>query len=329
MRTQGARLAIFFLPVALSCASHKASAPVDVPPPPPPEPPAEHVPPPLEQPAPPPKTEQPRITTLTGLGLKTPESVLYDPDQDVYFVSNINGLPTDKDDNGFISKVTPDGKCELLFIDGAKPNIQLHAPKGLALQGGLLYVADIDRLRVFDAKTGAPQKEIVLPGSTFVNDVGAGTDGSLYVTDSGFKADFSPSGTDAVYKITSGKPKVLAHGAALGHPNGISPGAGGAWVVAFGAGELYWISDKGARESAQKLPKGKNDGLLVTPAGQMLISSWEGASVLGGTPGSEFAEVLGSLESPADIGYDLKRSRLLIPLFMKDSLVFYQLDVAP
>jgi hypothetical protein len=255
--------------------------------------------------------------------------VLYDPDQDVYFVSNINGRPADKDDNGFISKMTPDGRCELLFIDGAKPNIQLHAPKGLALQGGLLYVTDIDRVRSFDAKTGAPQHEILLQGSTFANDIGAGTDGSLYVTDSGLKADFSPSGTDAVFKITSGKAKVLAHGPELGHPNGIFPGPGGAWVVTFGSGELYWISDKGARENVQKLPKGKNDGVLAMADGRLLISSWEGASVLVGTPGAEFTELLGSVDAPADIGFDVKRNRLLVPLFMKDSLVFHELGAAP
>jgi sugar lactone lactonase YvrE len=328
MRLQVARITICLLPVALSCKPHNASTPVDVPPPPPPEPPAEHVPPPVDAEPTPPKELPSAPTTLTGLGLKTPESVLYDPDQDVYFVSNINGRPTDKDDNGFISKVTADGKCELLFIDGGKPEVKLNAPKGLALAGGLLYVADIDRIQVFDAKTGAAKQEIALPGATFINDLGTGPDGGLYATDSGFKPDFSPSGTDAVYKIIGGKPKLLLKGAELGHPNGILPSAGGAWVVTFGSGELYWVSDKGARESVQRLPKGKGDGIVIGPGGRMFISSWEGSSVLAGTPGAEFSEIASGLESPADIGYDSKRNRLLIPLFMKDSLVFHPLDAA-
>ena len=37
--------------------------------------------------------------------LTTCESVLYDQDQDVLYVSNINGAPDGKDGNGFISKV--------------------------------------------------------------------------------------------------------------------------------------------------------------------------------------------------------------------------------
>jgi hypothetical protein len=38
--------------------------------------------------------------------LKNPESVAYAPKQDVLFVSNINGIPNQKDQNGFISKVS-------------------------------------------------------------------------------------------------------------------------------------------------------------------------------------------------------------------------------
>jgi len=42
------------------------------------------------------------------LGMKTPESVKYDADMDVYFVSNINGNPSEKDGNGFIVAVRAD-----------------------------------------------------------------------------------------------------------------------------------------------------------------------------------------------------------------------------
>ena len=36
--------------------------------------------------------------------MKTPESVRYDADLDVFFVSNINGNPSEKDGNGFIAR---------------------------------------------------------------------------------------------------------------------------------------------------------------------------------------------------------------------------------
>src|ERR1041385_905363 len=40
--------------------------------------------------------------------MKTPESVKYDADLDVFFVSNINGNPSQKDGNGFIAIVRAD-----------------------------------------------------------------------------------------------------------------------------------------------------------------------------------------------------------------------------
>src|SRR2546426_519541 len=43
---------------------------------------------------------------LTVPGFKTPESVKYDPDLDLYFVTNINGNPSAKDNNGLDRKST-------------------------------------------------------------------------------------------------------------------------------------------------------------------------------------------------------------------------------
>jgi len=89
-------------------------------------------------PAPPPLTPPPPAATrvATIAGFLAPESVLHDTAQDIYFVSNINGSPTAKDDNGFISRVRPDGAVEnLKFIEGGHNGVTLHAPKGLALLG--------------------------------------------------------------------------------------------------------------------------------------------------------------------------------------------------
>src|SRR5712691_7878176 len=110
-------------------------------------------------PAPPAAAAAPGATELAVVeGFLTPESVLHDPVQDIYFVSNINGSPTAKDNNGFISRVRPDGAVEnLKFIEGGHGGVTLNAPKGLAIRGDTLWVADIDVVRSFDAKTGAPR----------------------------------------------------------------------------------------------------------------------------------------------------------------------------
>src|SRR5690242_3865752 len=74
--------------------------------------------------------------TVADSTVKTPESVLYDPMADVYLVSNINGDPLAKDNNGYISRVSPDGKAlTVKWIAGGMNGVKLDAPKGTALRG--------------------------------------------------------------------------------------------------------------------------------------------------------------------------------------------------
>jgi hypothetical protein len=258
-------------------------------------------------------------------GFQTPESVLYDADQDVYFVSNINGQPTAADDNGFISRVNPETlEITLKWIDGAKSDVTLNAPKGMAIVGDDLYVSDLTVVRRFDRKTGKPKGEVALPGSTFVNDAAA--DGStIYVTDSGLKAGakgFEPTGTDAVWKITGMKPQKIASGSDLNRPNGITVVDGKIWVVSFGANELYQI-DKGKKTNVTRLPSGSLDGLVHLSDGTFLISSWDGKAVYRGPATGPFIAAVEKVDSPADIGYDTKRYRLLVPHFMENVVTIH------
>ncbi len=271
---------------------------------------------------------------LKDVGFKTPESVLYDPEQDVYFVSNINGTPFDVDSNGFISKITPDGKSvELMWIDGSKKPSQLNAPKGLALSGNTLYVADITFVRMFDRKTGAPKGKVAIPGATFLNDLATGPDGTVYVTDSGLKPGkngFEPSGSDSVYKIVKGNRAVkLIADKELGGPNGVVADDSGVWIVTFGSGELLHVDPSGKKEPGQKLPAGTLDGIIKLSDGTVLVSSWAASSIFRGTPGGGFETIVRDVKSPADIGYDTKRNVILIPLFQLDSVQLQKLPGPP
>ncbi len=160
--------------------------------------------------APPPRGASPAPTpAVKYTGFQTPESVLYDEGADRYLVSNINGNTTTVDNNGFISVLSPDGQVtSLKWIEGGKNKVKLDGPKGMAIAKGVLYVADITQVRMFDAKTGAPKGDVKIAGSTFLNDIAAGPDGKVYASDSGLKvgaSGFEPTGTDAVYVIEGGK----------------------------------------------------------------------------------------------------------------------------
>jgi DNA-binding beta-propeller fold protein YncE len=113
--------------------------------------------------------------------LKNPESVAYAPKQNVLFVSNIDGKPDEKDQKGFISKVSPSNGSiiELNWITG------LNAPKGIAISNdnGKLYVSDITDLVEIDIASGKIIKRFNAPGSAFLNDVISDNQGNIYVSD--------------------------------------------------------------------------------------------------------------------------------------------------
>lgn len=262
---------------------------------------------------------------VSDVGFKTPESVLHDPREDRYLVSNIDGSPLGVDDTAFISRVRPDGKVEnLKWIDAARADVQLDAPKGMAILGEVLYVADISKVRKFDRVSGKPLGAIEIPGATFINDLCADADGNLYASDSGIAAGFRPSGTDAVYKIVKGTELTpFARDVGLGRPNGLQADAAGLWVVTFGSGELYRITGAGPREEVRRLPKGSLDG-IARLGNRLFVSSWE-ASAVYELENGEFVERVSELATPSDIAVDDKRKRLLIPLFYDNTLVIYPL----
>jgi hypothetical protein len=279
---------------------------------------------------------------LRDVGFRSPESALYDPVADVYLVSNVSGGPADADNDGFISKVSPDGALlELRWIDATSAKTPLNAPKGMALVGETLFVADIDVVRAFDRESGKALGDVAIPSATFLNDIAAGPDGKLYVSDTGVgkkpgSAELSPNGSDAVYVIDAQRSvKELAKNAELAQPNGLvvdngSLGAKGSLIVAAASGRVYRLDPKGETSTIAQ-PAGGLDGLVLTPGGRLIVSSWEASTVFiaPATPAAEgavtFEPLIAELTSPADIGYDVKRRQLLVPLFREDALYIQEL----
>ena len=125
----------------------------------------------------------------TPADLKNPESVVYAPKQNLLFVSNINGKPDQKDQNGFISTVSPSNGSivELNWITG------LNAPKGMAINNNSrLFVSDITDLVEIDIDGEKIVKRLNAPGSAFLNDVAVDNQGNIYVSD---------TVTNTIYKL--------------------------------------------------------------------------------------------------------------------------------
>jgi outer membrane protein assembly factor BamB len=211
---------------------------------------------------------------------------------------------------------------ELHWIDGASDNVTLHAPKGMGIKGDTLFVADVDEVRLFDRTTGAPLGSRPVRGATFLNDLAVGPDGTVYVTDSGMRPDFTSSGSDALWRFDAGgRPVRVAAGPDLGRPNGIVVDSADVLVVTFGSSAVYRVEATGARTPLPTPPGGGFDGLVRTVDGTLFVSSWNDSSISRLAPGdTAWTRVVTGIVSPADIGLDTRRGRLLIPVFQGDRL---------
>ena len=265
--------------------------------------------------------------------LQGPESARYDRDLDVWFVSNINGTPLQKDNNGYISRLRPDGTpYTIKFIEGGKKGVTLNAPKGLAINGDTLWVADIDVARAFNKRTGALIANVNTKGrARFLNGAAVGPDGAIYMTDTGVlfgsKGEVSHPGPDQVFRITRGGAKVVLTSPKLEGPNGIT------WdskqrrfvIVSFlGKGIYGWKPGDKDIQSIGSGP-GQQDGVVFLPDGRLLVTSWTDSSLFVLENG-QARKVVPKVPSPADIDVDPKDSRVAVPLLLENRVELWEVQ---
>ena len=265
-------------------------------------------------------------------GLKTPESVRYDPELDVFYVSNINGNPSQHDGNGFIVVVPADSMASVrTLVESGKNGAKLDGPKGLALIGDTLWVTDIDHVRAFNRRTGAPIADIDLSShkATFLNDAVIGPDGSVYVTDSGIafddKGNVSHPGIDQVFKIT-GRTVTVFKADSLDAPNGITWDAkNNRFLIATFQGNAVKTWKPGDKATATLATgPGAYDGIEVLGDGRILVTSWTDSTVHLVQNGT-MSTLVTNVSGPADIGIDTKRSVLVVPRFNDNKIEYYRI----
>jgi sugar lactone lactonase YvrE len=272
-----------------------------------------------------------RLATVGGFAI--PESARWDPGQRVWFVSNINVGPM-KDGNGFISRLAADGRVDSLrFIESGRNGVTLHAPRGMALVGDTLWVADIDAVRGFHRRTGDPLAIVDLSrlGALLLNDIAATPDGSLYMTDTGVQFDSAGNrqhtGPDRVFRVGGGRPSVALEGDWLGQPNGVTwDPIGQRLLLAPVAGDstLQQWTATAARPAPIARGPGRYDGVEVLPDGRILVASWNDSTV-SEVVGRELRPLIRGVPTPADIGVDPERGVVAIPILQEDRVELWAL----
>jgi len=147
------------------------------------------------------------LWTLSG-DFASPESAYYHAGSNSIFVSSINGQILEKDGNGFISRLSPDGK-----MVSSKWVTGLNAPKGIRSVGDTLWVTDIDEVVSIDIASAKITARVKVDGAQFLNDLATALDGTVYASDSNLAR---------IYAVKDGKSSVFVEGAEqVDVPNGL------------------------------------------------------------------------------------------------------------
>jgi sugar lactone lactonase YvrE len=257
-------------------------------------------------------------------GLAQPESVVEDPATGVIYVSNINGAVMQKDGNGFISRLTADGKMlERQWVKG------LNSPTGLALHDRTLYAADVDQLIEINAASGELLKRYDAKGAVFLNDVVVDDEGTVYVSD-------TPMNT--IWRFKDGSFEPWLANDALNGPNGLLV-QGNTLIVA----SLGKIQSQGQKKELgtllavslddQKVSKigkgeliGNLDGLQAIQPGVYLVTDWAQGALYRVDAKGKVDELIDLNQGSADLSYLPGKKMLLIPMMLDNSLVAYRLD---
>ena len=259
-------------------------------------------------------------------GFSHPESVDLDIPHQVLYVSNIGGAPLDKDGNGFISKLSRDGKLiALKWIEG------LNAPKGMVMKDFTLWVTDIDRLIEIDTRSAKITNTYPAAGAVFLNDPAVDASGNVYVSDIAKRK---------IWKLEGGKMSIWYDDDSLMHVNGLRVIYGGKLLVAgWGRG----MHDDGSTDSLGSLFTidlktkelnslgggqlvGNLDGLERDAHGEFLSTDFMAGALLRIRKDGSHEMLLDLAPCSADLDTIDKGRTAIVPRMLEDTVTAYSVD---
>lgn len=266
------------------------------------------------------------VTKLWQLdGLSQPESVLWNPQANVLYVSNISGKPMEDNGKGYISMVSLEGKViKKQWVTG------LSSPKGMAIYKDFLYVADLKNLHIINHKTGQLLNSIKVHESTMLNDIAVDKQGVVYVS------DLIGGG---IYRLKNNQLSQWVNSKEFEHTNGLYFDDNQLIVATWGKGMnkdfstnvlggLYRVDIKTGKVSSIKSAHsiGNLDG-IVQIDGRIIVNDWVSGTVFAydkKKPNSTVKKLFNAGYSAADIGS--YKNILYVPVMFSNRIDAYKLN---
>ena len=246
-----------------------------------------------------------------------PESVLYDPERDVLYVTNFDQFTRNTSGREqYISMLSPEGEIlELRYIDS------LDNPLGMTIYRDMLYVAEKGGFSIADLKTAKVIKTIPIPEAIFPNDIEVDDKGRVYVSD---------SRKNVIWKIVDEEPEIWLEGTDIPDPNTMKIIAGRLYIGTSGDQRLkaFDLETKQMQVIADFVP-GFIDGIRSLPTGELLVSLWDGKLYL--ISAMDETEQLLDLKNQgiyiADFEYIHETGMLYIPGFFTNKVIAFKAEL--
>ncbi len=251
----------------------------------------------------------------TNKEFRTSESVLYDAERDVLYVTNFDQFNMGNPNvTQSISKLSLKG--EILELNWATG---LSNPLGMIIHKNFLFVAERGNVAKIDLETGNIVERVAVPESLFLNDIAIDKQGNIYASD---------SRRNTIWKISGNTVKEWLQGAEVLDPNTmyihenklLFGNSGDSWLKSVN------LSDKSISKKA-RFPEGFIDGIRPDGKGNLLVSLWKG-KIYRVTDDGEITLILHTENTgdyAADFEYVPNNKMLIIPTFYNNSVVGYNL----
>jgi sugar lactone lactonase YvrE len=241
--------------------------------------------------------------------LSYPETVLYDKDRDILYISSYIS-----DGTQFISKVKLTG--EIVNREWVKGLIR---PTGMAIHKDKLFVVERANLAEIDIHSGEIIKRHAAPSPGFMNDIAVDSEGNIYITD---------GQRGQILKFSSGQFSTWKSGAEFIQINGLHY-ANGKLYAGFSSDASLRSIDLSSEEitTIVKLDPGAVvDGIETDERGNILVSDFNGKLYSVSPKGEKF--LLLDFTAPkhycANFAYIPGKNLLIIPTLSDNRIIAFK-----